>query len=336
MKIIDFEHHYFSKPFYEFLINNKEKLSKSQEFLSIYQSFEFKSNNNTGLPFVNEITCQNDLDLKIMDEAGLQIGVLSTSDGIESLDKDNSILMAKQTNDFTLEKIKKHPDRFLGTFCLPTPYVNEALEEIDRAVNVLGLKYFHTHSSYGNKRLSDPEFEPIIKRCAELNVPIYIHPCYQSEKYLSSLGFAFSGAGFGFTVDVMNTVIRLIAGGVFDRYPNLKIIIGHMGEFLPFTLARMDNMIDIFKNQDPWIKCKHNFNYYVKHDNIYVSTSGIFDENVIDFTIKQLGIDHILFGADFSYENAKKSVDFILNLKISDEYKRKICYLNGEKLLNLK
>jgi len=336
MKIIDFEHHYFSKPFYEFLIKNKDTLSKSSEFASIYSSFECESNNGTGLPLGCEISCQNDIDLKIMDEAGMQFGILSTSDGIESLEKADSILMAKKTNDFTASKIKEHPDRFLGTFCLPTPYIEESLKEIDRAVNELGLKYFHTHSSYGEKRLSDPEFEPIIKHCAELNIPIYIHPCYQSEKYLSTLGFAFSGAGFGFTVDVMNTVIRLIAGGVFDRYPNLKIIIGHMGEFLPYTIARIDNMIDIFKDQDPWIKCKNNFSYYVKHDNIYVSTSGIFDENVIDFAIKQLGIEHILFGADFCYENAKRSVDFILNLNISDDDKHKICHLNGERLLNLK
>lgn len=335
MKIIDFEHHYFSKPYYEFLLNNKDKLLDSPEFASIYASFGFRSNNGTGLPFGEEISCQNDLDIKIMDEAHIDVGVLSVSDGIESLSKEDSISMARATNDFTVLKIKEHPDRFLGTICLPTPYVDDALKELDRAVKELGLKYFHTHSSYGNKRLSDPEFEPIIKRCAELNVPIYIHPCYQSERYLSSLGFAFSGAGFGFTVDVMNTVIRLITGGIFDRYPNLKIIIGHMGEFLPFTIARMDNMIDIFKDQDPWLKCKYNFAYYVKHNNIYITTSGIFDPNVIDFSIKQIGIDHILFGADFSYENAKRSVEFIKSLNISEEDKKKICYLNGEKLLKL-
>jgi len=335
MKIIDFEHHYFSKPYYDYLMANKKKLQKYPQYEAVYTSFAYDATSNPGFSVKNAILCKDDHDLKLMDFAGLKVGVLSTSDGIESLNKTDSVLLSKLTNDCTAQRVKQHPDRFLGTFCLPTLYVDEALKEMDRAVKKLGLKYFHTHSSYKGKRLSDPEFEPILKRCAKLNVPIYIHPCYPSEKYLSTLGFAFSAAGFGFGVDVMNTVIRLIVGGVFDRYPNLKLIIGHMGEFLPYTMVRMDNMIEIFKGQDPWIKCKHDFKYYVEHNNIYVTTSGIFDEKVVDFAIKQFGIDHVLFGADFCYENCKRSVDFVMNLPISKKDKEKICHLNGERLLNI-
>jgi len=335
MKIIDFEHHYFAKPYYEYLLKNKSKLIKNPEYAAIYLSFSMPSNNIKGVNFGNEISCQDNLDLKIMDLAKLQCGVLSISDGIESLPKKDSITLAKQSNDYTAYKIKQNPDRFLGTFCLPTLCVNEALKEIDRAVK-LGLKYFHTHSSYGKKRLSDKEFEPIIKKCAQLNIPIYIHPCYQSDNYFLDMPGTLAAACFGFGVDVMKTFLCLVTNGVFDRYPNLKIILGHMGEFYPYTQTRIDNIIGVFKNVDKQLKCKHSLQYYLEHDNIYVTTSGIFDPEVALFAIKKLGIDHILFGADFSYENCKRSVDFVLNLPISKKDKEKICYLNGEKLLNIK
>jgi len=334
MKIYDMEHHYLSQAYSDYIIDQGKKPEEiSGQIHAVLQSFTFHSNNITGGSFSHELICKDDTDLKIMDEAGLQYGVVSTSDGIETLPKDICVDLSRKTNDATAQKAKDHPDRFLGTFCLPTPYVDEALKEIDRATGELGLKYFHTHSTYGKTRLSNEKYEPIIKKCAELDIPIYIHPAYQDDPYFASMGFAYAGAGLGFGVDVMKTFDELVIGGVFDRYPNLKIILGHLGEFTPYLLARMDNMIDIFRGQDPMIRCKKNFSEYIKNGNIFITTSGIFDETAVKFAMEQIGVDHIMFGADFPYENCKRSVDFVLNLDISDEDKEKICYKNAEKYI---
>jgi len=266
MKIYDLEHHYYSEAFYKYLTELKKLPVEHQgQFASAITSFGYRSTNIQNALFEDEIICRNDIDLRIMDDAGLEYGVISTSDGIENLPRALSVEIAQKTNDNTARKIQEHPDRFLGTFCLPTPYVEDALKEMDRAINELGLKYFHTHSTYGNTRLSDEKYEPIIKKCAELDIPIYIHPAYLDDPYFDRLGFAFGGAGLGFGVDVMRTFDELVIGGIFDRYPNLKIILGHMGEFLPYLLVRMDNMIDIFKDQDPVIKCKKHFAEYINN-----------------------------------------------------------------------
>ncbi|HJJ48015.1 MAG TPA: amidohydrolase family protein, partial [Methanocorpusculum sp.] len=226
------------------------------------------------------------------------------------------------------EAVKKYPGRFLGTITLPAPYVEESIAELERCVNELGLQYWHTHSNYGSEYLYEEKFEPLLAKCAELNVPIYLHPNYPSDEYLLDSGTSFAGAVFGFGADVMKTSYRLIVSGLFDKYPNLTLILGHMGEYYPYSLTRMDNRID---SGDPYFKCKENLTYYFNNKNILVTTSGITDPNTITCAINSIGVDSIMFATDYPYENVKEQVDFIMALPISNEDKDKIFYKNAEK-----
>lgn len=338
-KIIDCEHHFYGKCLIDYMKTRKDypmydgenNILKMAEKSVINMSVP--SWNDPDAKFYQDLIGITDQRIKIMDRAGIDVGVISTSDSIECFDKEDSVRLARETNDEVAAAIKKYPGRFEGTICLPTPYVDEAVKELERAVKVLGLKYWHTHSSIGKDHIYEDKYEPIFAKCAELGVPFYIHPCYPTCDYLLDRGFIISGAAFGFAVDVMKTSMALTMNGVFDRYPNLTMVLGHMAELYPWLQDRMDHMVQTFKDADPFARCEHTFDYYFKNGNIKMTTSGIFDPEVILFAIRKFGIDSILFGTDCPYEDIKKEVDVIKALPISEEDKDKIFYKNAEKYI---
>ena len=337
IKIIDFEHHYYLPELIDWLGKRTEPPYYNEKGGIFYR----KNMNvpidplklNTEYSLHDEITDTGELRLRIMDEGGVDVAAISTSGLIEELPRKESIYFARKTNDAIAEAVKRHPDRFIGTICLPVLYVEDAIKELDRAVNELGLKYWHTHSNYGAHYLYEPQFEPILARCAELNIPFYLHPIAPSNDFLLNLGAAFAGAAFGFGADTMKTSIGLIIGGLFDRHPNLRMILGHMGEFYPYDLDRMDNRFSVFGKFDPYVKCEGTFTDYFKNKNILMTTSGIFDPTTALCAIHKLGVENIVFGSDYPYENFKASVDFVSELPLSISDKHKIFHENGEKYI---
>jgi len=344
-KVIDMEHHCFTPEFIGYL-KNRTEYPRYQEGYGIW--YREGASLPIELPYVySHLECTNgktmtqmltDVDkLRIadMDYAGVTIASVSTGSGIEDLSREDAVKFAKMTNDAIAAAVKQHPGRFVGTICLPTPYVEESVAELERAVKELGLKYWHTHSNYGGHYIYEEQFEPIFAKCAELGVAFYLHPTNPSCDYLTDSGITFASAGFGFAVDVMKDAIRLIMGGIFDRYPNLTMILGHMGEFFPFCLNRMDNRFGVGRDTgvDPMIKCEKTFSEYFKNKNIMMTTSGIFDTEDVLLAIKEIGIDNIMLGTDYPYEDFRASVDFIKNLPISNEDKDKILYKNAEKYI---
>jgi len=335
----DFEHHFMTPEYFECLKNRKDYPRMNKDGI-----IEYLENATTPV-FVpsyfidkkyklsDHLTNIDDLRIKYLDEAGVTFGVISAEECPELLPKEDAVRLTRLANDKIAEAVKKHPDRFVGSFVLPMPYVEEALKELDRAVNVLGLKYWHTHSNYGKEALYMEKFEPVLAKCAELGAAFYIHPQFSSSEYLRETGIAMASASFGFGVDTMRTSLRLILNGIFDKYPNLKMIIGHMGEYYPFTLARIDSRLSTLKDFDPTFKAQHPVSYYFKNKNIFISTSGIYDPNVVICTINVIGIDNILFATDFPFEPFAGEFEFIRNLPISDEDKDKIFYKNAEKYI---
>jgi len=332
-RVYDLEHHYFQPEFLDYLETRTDYPYFDGTNIKINELSNFPldvSSLNTDSTVIEEITNLGPIRLSTMDDAGITTGVVSSSYGIEmtSIPKEEAVKYARLTNDAVAEAVKKYPGRFLGTITLPTPYVEESIAELERCVNELGLQYWHTHSNFGEEYLYEEKFEPLLAKCAELDVPIYLHPATPSDSYLLDSGESFATAAFGYSVDVMKTSYRLIVSGIFDRYPNLKLILGHMGEFYPYCLTRMDNRIS---STDSYIKCKEDISYYFKNKNILMTTSGITDPNTIDCAIKTIGIDNIMFATDYPYETIKEEVDFIKSLPISDEDKDKIFYKNAEK-----
>jgi len=337
MKLIDCEHHYYLKDFLQHLRNRTEYPLIDKDGVLFYREKIMLPTNlkwfNSELKLEDELVDLDDFRLSIMNKAGVACGVISSVGCIEDLPKDEAVKYARLTNDAIAAACEHHPGRFMGTACLPTCYVDEAVKELERCVNKLGFKYWHTHSNYGNEYLFQEKFEPILAKCADLGLVFYLHPFTPSTPYLLQNGAALSSAGFGYGVDTMRTAILLILGGIFDRYPNLRMVLGHMGDYFPYCLDRMDNRFFSVKWKDPNIKCKKTFTEYFQNKNIFMTTSGIYEPNVIICAMNTIGIDSIVYGADFPFEDLKGSADFIRNLPIRDEDKEKIAHLNAEKYL---
>jgi len=274
--------------------------------------------------------------LKEMNRAGIGKQILSLSTpGVEQLDPLIAKRLAKETNDFLSKVVEKYPDRFDGFATLAPQDPEEAVEELERAVRDLGLKGGKTHSNYGATYIDNRKYWPILERAERLGVPIYLHPTVPAIRELREYGFAMAAAAFGFGVETAMCVMRMIFGGVFDKYPRLKIILGHLGEGVPFIYKRMDYPFikpTLGKEDIPRIKKKPS--EYVKN-NIYVTVSGNYHEPAFTCTYQTLGIDRILFATDYPYEDPTETIQFIEKLSLAFEEKQKIYHLNARELFRI-
>src|SRR5216684_2147953 len=188
------------------------------------------------------------LRLKEMDEAGIDIQVLSHANpSLQKLDAATAVPLARRVNDRLHEAVQRHPDRFAAFAALPTADPTAAADELERAVTKLGFKGAMIHGLTNGRFIDDRQFWPIFERARSLDVPIYIHPAPPHpavvDAYYRDYLKEFPGlvsAAWGFTVETATQGIRLVLSGVFDKYPGLKIIMGHLGESLPFSLWRID------------------------------------------------------------------------------------------------
>jgi len=327
VKKYDLEHHFYLPELIDYLSTRTEVpyYDKETGIFWLREGIEMQ-----GEYLLNFLTLPFEEHLKYMDEEGVDVAVLSTSAVIEDLPHDEAVYFARKTNDAVAQIMKQYPDRAMGTAALPTPYVEDAIAELERCVNELGFKYWHTHSNYIDEHLFDAKFEPLLAKAEKLNCAIYIHPTLSDDADMKGLGYLYPAAAIGFGQDVMKTVVRLIMDGTFDRHPNLKIIIGHLGEYMPFVLDRLDNRLSCIP--EPAIKMKHPVSYYVKNGNILVTTSGNTSDEAFECVMKVFGIDKIMFGSDFGYESFSDQVDFVQNLDISQEEKNLVFGGNFERI----
>ena len=277
--------------------------------------------------------------LSHMNDAGIDMQVLSMAFPREELlDRSDAITMARAVNDEIHEVTKKNPDRFAGFSTLTRHDPDEAAREFERAVKKLGLKGAFFTSHFNGEYLDDEKYLVILEAAARLNAPIYLHPREPSpdmiKPYLDYPMLA--RTMLGFAAEASLHAMRLICSGVFDRLPNLKIILGHLGEALPFWLWRMDN---VWVNERV-ISVPHNKkleklpSQYIK-DNFFVTTSGMFWEAALMCVLLALGAERILFAVDYPFEFSEEAVQFLEKAPISISDKEKIYHLNTEKLLAL-
>lgn len=274
-----------------------------------------------------------------MDENGIDVQVLSCVSKVpESLPKKDYLSLYRMINEETARLVSTYPHRFAGFAALPLKYPQEAAEELDYAVKTLGLK-----GALAEKPTSsfydDDINTPILSKLNELKVPLYLHPSminqnitdyyFSSDKWSQRLTFLFSTGGWGWHMETGIEIIRLILAGAFDRYPNLTIIIGHWGEFIPIFLARLDY---ILSKETTGLKNSIS-DYYKKH--IYISPSGIFTDEELEYCLKLLGADHILFSADYPFIKHKNAKEYLEHIPVSEENRQKITHLNAERLLKL-
>lgn len=272
-----------------------------------------------------------------MDAAGIDLQVLShTIPGPESLPADTAVKLSTVANDALAEAVAAHPDRFAGFAVLPMPAPQAAALELDRAVTDLGFVGAMINGHVGGRYLDDEFFWPVFETAERLGVPVYLHPNRPPEPVFAAsyAGFTpvvseiLSNAAWGWHIDTGLHLLRLILGGVFDRFPNLQIIIGHMGEALPSMIWRAGSVLDRVAGLNrPLV------DYFT--DNCYVTTSGLFQYAPFAAVLHALGTDRILFSVDYPFSGNTEARAFLDNLPLSRPDKEKIAHGNTEKLLRL-
>ncbi len=279
-----------------------------------------------------------DLDagrLARMDESGVDVQVLSlTSPGLHQLSPEESVPLARKTNDLIAATIGRHPDRFDGFATMPVTAPQEAATELERCVRALGFKGGMLFGRTPDKHLDNEEFWPIFEKASELRVPLFLHPQIPSldvrEAYYSGfdpqVSLAFSTFGIGWHYDCGVQFLRLALAGVFDRFPELQIVLGHWGELVLFYAERLKAFSRMTRLHRPVTD--------VLRENIYVTASGMFSESYFRHAIEVTGIDRVLFSTDYPYQYRPGGGprEFLDRLSVSHEDKEKIAHGNWERL----
>jgi predicted TIM-barrel fold metal-dependent hydrolase len=271
-----------------------------------------------------------------MDAAGIDIQVLSHgAPSVQRLDAELAVRLARGANDRLADTVRAHPDRFAAFAMLPTADPKAAADELERAVTRLGFKGAMVHGLTGSLFLDDKRFWPIFERAQALDVPLYLHPAiphpavveayYKDyvEKYPNLLR-----AAWGFTVETATQGIRMVLSDVFDTYPRLKIILGHLGEGLPFLLWRI-NMALVRDGAGPtWFRdnfCEH----------FWITTSGFFSDPALLCCVQEMGVDRILFSVDYPFVENAPGTEWVHRIPLCAEDKAKILNGNVKRLLKM-
>ncbi len=276
--------------------------------------------------------------IKDMDDTGIARQILLlTSPGVQVFDRDTAVGLARDSNDQLEEAVRKHPDRYTGLAAFAPQDPAEAAREIERSVK-LGMKGAVVNSHTHNEYLDDPKFYAIFEACEHLDVPLYIHPQTPSRQMIQPfMERGLDGAIFGFAVETGLHLLRIVVAGVFDRFPKLQIIVGHLGEGLPFWLYRLDYMhaagmkANRYKSIEP---LERKISEYMQQ-NVYVTTSGMPSVPSIMLCQQVLGIDRVLYAMDYPYEFVPEEVAMSDALPISDNDKLKFFQTNAERVFNL-
>jgi len=230
--------------------------------------------------------------------------------------------------------VRAHPNRFAGFAVLPTADPKAAADELERAVTRLGFKGAMINGMTAGVFHDDERFWPIYERAQALDVPIYIHPALPHpaviEAYYKDYAEKHPGilrAAWGFTVETATQGLRFVLSGVFDKYPGLKIILGHMGEGLPFLLWRISHGLRGSTGAKSFrdIFCEH----------FYITTSGFFSDPALLCCVMEMGIDHILFSVDYPFVDNPPGTEWIKTLPLSAEDTEKLLNGNAKRLLKL-
>lgn len=277
--------------------------------------------------------------LAYMDEAGITVQVLSnTGPGPDLVPGSEGVAMAREMNDHLAAAISRHPHRFKGFAVLPMQSPDACAAELERCVRDLGFVGVNINGTTNGRFLDDPTYAPILAKAVELDVPVYIHPHLAPEAvrqaYFGGLepGAArvLEAAGWGWHSETAVHILRLALSGTLDRFPKLKLVIGHMGEMLPVMLARIDDVfaLDIDHLERP-------IGQQIT-EQVWITTSGIFTEPPFLAALLTFGIDRIMFSVDYPYASNAKGRAFLDRLCLAPADMAKLTHANADRLLKLR
>ena len=277
------------------------------------------------------------LRIQEMDDAGIDIQVLSHgAPSAQKISADIAVDLTRRVNDRLQAATAAFPSRFAAFAALPTADPQAAATELERCVTKLGFKGAMIHGMAHGKFVDDKAFWPIYARAEQLDVPIYLHPSVPMPAVMDAYYKDYAKdfpmvvrAAWGYTVETATTAIRMVLSGVFEKHPKLKVILGHLGETLPFLVWRVDHAIarpgaaksisfrDIFCN------------------NFWITTSGNFSNPALMCCVQEMGVDRILFAVDWPFVVNPPGVDWMKTVPLCDEDKAKILSGNAKRLLRM-
>jgi predicted TIM-barrel fold metal-dependent hydrolase len=325
MKVITLEDHFTTAMANSLLPPLTPERAKHQEGLREHLGYDYEA----------ELLNLSDTRLAAMDAAGIDFQVISlTAPGTQAYDAPTSIAMAKDANDLLHAAVKAHPKRFAGFAALPTPDPAASVKELERAVTKLGFKGAlikgHTRGSF----LDDRKYWGIFECAQGLDVPIYLHPTRPHPGAMKAYFEGYdelSGAAWGFSADTGAHYLRLVFAGIYDAFPDLKIILGHNGEGLPFVSERLNAHIQMDAKHRGLKKTPLQY----LRENLIVTTSGNFSFAAFMCTFMEMGSDKVMFSVDWPYESNLIAADFLAHLPVSAADKEKISHGNAERILKL-
>jgi 2,3-dihydroxybenzoate decarboxylase len=274
--------------------------------------------------------------LSSMDASGIDMQVISlTSPGIQVFEGQLAKELAEDANNQLAAAVERHPDRLAGLAAIAPQLPQDAAIELDRAASSLGLCGAIINSHTKGEYLDDRKYWPIFEAANALKVPIYLHPRAPGPGMVQPyLDYGLYFAGWGFAAETGLHALRLIMSGVFEEFPDLKIILGHMGEGIPFYLQRIDNRYLLQVKIGAVKALKRNPAQYFR-DNFVITTSGVTQSSSLRLCYEELGPDKILFAADYPYESVEEAVQFIDTSDLPEADKHKIYQSNAERLFGL-
>jgi len=271
--------------------------------------------------------------LEAMDKAGIAAAIVSLAGpGVQAeADRATAVRKARAGNDWLAEQIHKHPQRLGGLAHLPMQDPRAAADELERCVRDLkfsgALINGHTHGQY----LDHPALDPFWERAQAINAPVYIHPADPVSPYPALADCrALKRAMWEWGVETGTHALRLVMNGVFDRFPRAKVVLGHLGETLPFLLWRFDSRAKLYG-----LKLKRPPSAYIR-ENIWVTTSGMFSADPLACTLSALGTERVMFSADHPFESIEEAGEFMDCVPLDEEVRKAVCFRNAEKLLGRK
>ncbi|MBM2617022.1 amidohydrolase [Actinoplanes sp. LDG1-06] len=320
----------------------------AEETFSTPALLKLNSINEDHIAFLEEIGLA-DLGQRRIDDmnaGGLNVQILSAhTPSVQNIPGRRGIDLAYRLNRQLVDgPIAKYPGRFKAFATLPLQSPQAAADELERSVREDGFLGALTNGHITKKYLDHPQFEPVLARAVALDVPIYLHPGYPADEIFKILysttraqytkefqPYIFSGSGYGWHQEVLTQCIRMITYGVFDRFPKLKIIIGHMGEGLPFYYERIVNdMGEPTENS-----LKKPFGQYFQ-DNFWVTTSAFPQTELLSLLLKHISVDRVMFATDYPFADIKAQTDWFRGVDLPREEKEKIAFRNAEKLFRTK
>jgi predicted TIM-barrel fold metal-dependent hydrolase len=272
-----------------------------------------------------------------MDAAGIDFQILSLFDpGVQEVpDVARAIDLARGANDSLAETVRENPHRFGGFATLATQDPDAAASELERAVTELGLVGALINGHTQGRYLDDPAYEGLFARAEAMGAPIYLHPTTPHPAVMEAWFAPYVADGlhlasWGFAAEAGTHALRLIYSGLFDKFPKLQMIIGHLGEMLPFAAYRIDRYYGL-GGDGSGKRLQHLPSDYLRN-NFYVTTSGNFCPPAFACTLEVMGVDRVMFSVDYPMDDNQAGAEFLATYPMDEDTRRKVSSENAVRL----